>query len=136
MTTSIKKGRVQHRGKTTHSARVVERLGNELSALEVRLPEATNRFEYFDDLQRAVAGLTALLESELSPDEILAEAAKQAEEMEPETYAVITELLGEDVTDKMRQINRGLDELADLVSSIEESLAAFSPLNEEYPVLN
>ncbi|MDF1816187.1 MAG: hypothetical protein P1V20_28565 [Verrucomicrobiales bacterium] len=94
-------------------------------------PIARNQKEYFDDLQRAVAGLTALINSEMSASEILKRAEMEVKKIESETYDVVREFLGEEVTTQMKRINTDLDELASLVSGIEASLAGFSPLIEE-----
>lgn len=94
-------------------------------------PKTRNKAEYFDDLQRAVAGLTALINSEMSASEILKKAEMEVKKIESETYDVVREFLGDEVTEKMKRINNDLDELASLVSGIEASLAGFSPLIDE-----
>jgi hypothetical protein len=90
-----------------------------------------NKREYFDDLQKAVAGITALMNSEMSASEILKRAEMEVKKIETETYDVVREFLGDEVTEQMQKINHDLDELASLVSGIEASLAGFSPLIEE-----
>lgn len=87
-----------------------------------------NTKEYFDDLQRAVAGITALMNSEMSTAEILQKANMEVKKIEAETYDVVREYLGDDVTEQMQQINHDLDDLAALVAGIEASLAGFSPM--------
>ena len=94
------------------------------------LPRVRNENDYFDDLQKAVAGLSALLHSEMSEHEILTKAAMEVKKLETESYDVVREFLGDDVTDQMKRINSDLDELAALVAGIEASLASFSPLTE------
>lgn len=87
-----------------------------------------NQSEYFDQLQQAVSGLSALISSEMEAAEILKRAMEEVKKIEAETYDVVREFLGEKVTDQMQQINSDLDELAALVSGIEASLAGFSPV--------
>ena len=94
------------------------------------LPKVRNENDYFDDLQKAVAGLSALLHSEMSEHEILTKAAMEVKKLETESYDVVREFLGEEVTDQMQRINSDLDELAALVAGTEASLASFSPLTE------
>lgn len=95
------------------------------------IPEVRNKLDCFDNLQKAVAGLTALMNSEMSASEILKKAEMEVKKIESETYDVVREFLGDDVTDQMQRINNDLDDLASLVSGIEASLAGFSPLIEE-----
>ena len=94
------------------------------------IPEVRNNNDYFDDLQHAVSGLAALLNSDLTDEEILTKAAMEVNKIDPQSYEVVREYLGEDVTDKMKRIHNDLDELAALVAGIEASLASFSPLAE------
>jgi hypothetical protein len=94
------------------------------------IPRVRNKSEYFDNLQKAVAGLSALLRSEMSVSEILKQAEMEVKKIETESYDVVKEFLGEEVTNRMKRINNDLDELASLVLGIEASLAGFSPLIE------
>lgn len=94
-------------------------------------PTIKNKREYFDDLQKAVAGITSLMNSEMSDSEILKRAEMEVKKIESETYDVVREFLGDGVTDQMQRINSDLDELASLVAGIEASLAGFAPLIDE-----
>jgi len=109
----------------------VEPASEDLLEVDVVVPQVRNKREYFDDLQRAVAGITALMKSEMSAAEILKLAAMEVKKIETESYEVVREFLGEDVTNQMKRINADLDELAALVSGIEASLAGFAPLMDE-----
>jgi len=122
----------QNRATTPTSGIVkwVEPTAQEEKEYEDFIPRTRNKSEYFDDLQRAVAGLSALLRSEMSVSEILKQAEMEVKKIEAESYDVVKEFLGEEVTNRMMRINNDLDELASLVSGIEASLAGFSPLIE------
>ncbi len=124
--------RPQNRATTPTSGIVkwVAPTAQEEKEYENYIPRVRNKSEYFDDLQRAVAGLTALLRSEMSVSEILKQAEMEVKKIEAESYDVVKEFLGEEVTNRMKRINNDLDELASLVSGIEASLAGFSPLIE------
>ena len=113
----------------------VEPIGVDESEIDGFTPDVRNQSEYFDDLQKAVAGITALMNSEMSASEILKKAEMEVKKLESEKYDVVREFLGEDVTEQMKRINSDLDELASLVSGIEASLAGFSPLIEEEEAL-
>lgn len=103
----------------------------EEEALAERYLKVRNRREYFDDLQRAVTGITALMNSEMSASEILKKANMEVKKIETETYDVVREFLGDEVSDQMQKINTDLDDLAALVAGIEASLAGFSPMIDE-----
>lgn len=109
----------------------VEPVGLDEAEVDAYIPQVRNKREYFDDLQKAVAGITALINSEMAASEILKKAEMEVKKLESETYDVVREFLGDDVTEQMKRINHDLDELAALVSGIEASLAGFSPLIEE-----
>lgn len=96
--------------------------------LAERYLKVNNRREYFDELQRAVTGITALMNSEMSAAEILQKAKMEVKKIESENQDVVREFLGDDVTEQMQKINHDLDDLAALVSGIEASLAGFSPM--------
>lgn len=113
----------------------VEPIGVDEAEINDFTPDVRNKGEYFDDLQKAVAGITALMSSEMSASEICRKAEMEVKKLESEKYDVVREFLGEDVTEQMKRINNDLDELASLVSGIEASLAGFSPLIEEEEAL-
>lgn len=116
---------------TTGIIKWVEPPETQQSEIDEISPRFRNQHEYFDQLQEAVRGIAALMESEMSAAEILRKAKEEVKKIEAESYDVVREYLGEEVTDQMRKINDDLDDLAALVSGIEASLAGFSPMVED-----
>lgn len=116
---------------TTGIIKWVEPPETHQSEIDEISPRFRNQHEYFDQLQEAVRGIAALMESEMSAAEILRKAKEEVKKIEAESYDVVREYLGEEVTDQMRKINDDLDDLAALVSGIEASLAGFSPMVED-----
>lgn len=116
---------------TTGIIKWVEPPETQQSEIDEISPRFRHQHEYFDQLQEAVRGIAALIESEMSAAEILRKAKEEVKKIEAESYDVVREYLGEEVTDQMQKINDDLDDLAALVSGIEASLAGFSPMVED-----
>ncbi len=115
----------------TGIAKWIEPTEQQATEAEDFIPHFRNRSEYFDKLHEAIAGLTALMTTEVHDAKLLQQAKQEVKKIETEKYDMVREYLGADVTDQMQQINNDLDELASLVSGIEASLAGFTPLIDE-----